>query len=579
MHRIQVLPEEIVSKISAGEVVERPASVVKELVENSLDAQAKNIVIEIKNAGKNLIGVSDDGWGISKDDLTLALERHATSKISSLTELKKIQTLGFRGEALPSIAAVSKFKLISRILHSDNGNCIYAEGEKVKENYVIGAPVGTTVEVRDLFYNTPARLKFLKTDPTEKEQIFTLVYDLALTYPEVSFRLLDETKEILNCPRVDNFRERIAQLFGYQILEHLFFFTEEINLYKISGLLSYPSYTRATKRQQFFSVNNRPIRSRILQHSVYEGYRQFLSPGRHPAFFLYFQCPPEIIDVNVHPTKREIRFSEEENLHQQLILKIREKLLQPRTIPEIKIPVREKTEVPTTSEKYPQEVVSTKEATATKTTQEEFFTEKDFPSLTIIPLGQLGKLYILAQSDEGLLIIDQHAAEERILYEKFKNALTENKLETQRLLNPIIIELSLQEYEILFPLLKDNFLENLGFEIEEFGGRSFIVHSVPAILASGIDEKVIRDLLDILSEETEKEKNLKLADKLTEEIKEKIIRNACRSAVKAKDNLEKEQMYHLVEELKKCTHPYNCPHGRPTLIRLNYDELNHRFDR
>jgi len=574
MNKIQILSEEIISKISAGEVVERPASVVKELVENSLDAQAKNIVIEIKNAGKKLIHVSDDGWGINKDDLPLTIARYATSKISSLADLKRIQTLGFRGEALPSIAAVSQFKLFSRETNSDNGYCIYAEGGKIKESYEVGSPVGTTVEVKNLFYNTPARLKFLKTDSTEKEQIYNLAYDLALAYPKVSFRLLDEEREILNCPQVDTPKERIAQLFGYQILEYFFPFTEEINLYKISGLLSYPNYTRATKIQQFFAVNNRPIRSRILQHSVYEGYRQFLSPGRHPAFFLYLQCPAESIDVNVHPTKREIRFSEEDNLHKQLTLAIKEKLLKPKRIPEIKIPVEEKIQ-PARKEEVP----PAKEPIASKISQEEFFIEKDFSSLTIIPLGQLGKLYILAQSDEGLLIIDQHAAEERILYEKFKNAFTENRLETQRLLNPIIIELSLQQYEILSPILQNRFLEGLGFEVEEFGGRNFIVHSVPAILASGVDEKVIRDLFDNLSEEMGKEKKLETVSELSEEIKEKIIRTACRSAVKANDNLEKEEMYRLVDKLKKCAHPYNCPHGRPTLIRLNYDELNRRFGR
>ncbi|HCJ65783.1 MAG TPA: DNA mismatch repair protein MutL, partial [Elusimicrobia bacterium] len=240
MNRIQVLSEEVISKISAGEVVERPASVVKELVENSLDAGAKNIVIEIKNAGKKLIRVSDDGSGMSKEELPLALERYATSKISSLLDLKRINTLGFRGEALPSIAAVSKFILISRKENSNNGYRIYAESGKIKENYETGSPVGTTVEVKDLFYNTPARLKFLKTDSTEKEQIFNIIYDLALAYPETSFRLIDEEKEVLNCPGVDNPKSRIAQLFGYQILEYLFPFTETINFYKISGFLSYP---------------------------------------------------------------------------------------------------------------------------------------------------------------------------------------------------------------------------------------------------------------------------------------------------------------------------------------------------
>jgi len=584
MTKIKVLPDEIANKIAAGEVVQRPASVVKELVENSLDAQSTKIVVEIIDGGKNLIRVADDGEGMDREDAVLSFERFATSKISTAKDLDAITTFGFRGEALPSIAAVSKVKLITRTKDSISGTLIKIEGGKIKEVTETGAAIGTVVEIQNLFFNTPARRKFLKSNITEAAHINNVVYQNALSHPEVSFKLTHNNQEIINVAATSNAKERILYFVGKELAEHLIPIEFKNDLIEISGFLTKPTYTRRDRNLQSIFVNQRYVINNTVTHAIYQGYHTLLPKDRHPIIIIFIKIDPRKIDVNVHPTKREIRFHSESQIHDLLVDVIRKTLAQANLIPEvtthqqksvvsfekpmIKPTPPQQQEIPLPVYTPPTPVITSQPIAPS--------TPLLTPRLSKLeselqPIGQVFNSYIIAQSKESMFIIDQHAAHERVLYEKLMSeAINEVALPSQILLIPITLETDYKESAILIQNIPT--FNSLGFEIEEFGQNSFIIRSIPAVLEKGDPKELVFELIYELQSVGK--------NKTPQEIKEKILISiSCHSAIKVGDKLAQEEMESLILQLSQTQLPFTCPHGRPVIIKMSLNELEKRFMR
>ncbi|MEW6558345.1 MAG: DNA mismatch repair endonuclease MutL [Elusimicrobiota bacterium] len=570
MSKIKILPSELVNKIAAGEVIERPASVVKELIENAIDAGATSITAKIEASGKKLIAVSDNGCGMSESDTKMSVERHSTSKISDITDLEKIATFGFRGEALPSIASVSEMRIITKEKEegktTPNGTdlkTVYGRTAEIKQT---GCPVGTTVEVKNLFQNLPARLKFLKSDTTERNKIISVITEYAIGNYYIGWRLISDDRELFLYPPADTLKTRIAQVFGTEFLNALIELYQKHPQINVHGYISKPELTFLSRDRIFIFINNRPVSSRMIVNAIRNGYSTFLGLKESPAVFLFLELSPEMVDVNVHPTKREVRFKDESAIFGFILQTVQLTLATEQRVPEIK--PTEKT-IPDFSQQItkPSEVehkftpdFSRSETIATTTST---FPEKIISS-TANFIGRFAELYIVAEYKGDILIIDQHAAQERVLYEKFKQTADTNKLEKQILLFPVNLELSPKEFDILSQL-KDN-LEQLGFEIQEFGKNSFIVKSVPTILSE-------IPVLDMVNEIIQQKK----VGKLSDELNDTIIKIACKSAVKSGDKLSQPEATKLVDELLGCANPYNCPHGRPTIVKLTKAELDRKF--
>ncbi|MEW6620030.1 MAG: DNA mismatch repair endonuclease MutL [bacterium] len=576
--RIKILPEEIANKIAAGEVVQRPASVVKELVENSLDAKSTKVVVEVIDGGKSLIRVSDNGEGMSKEDAVLAFERFATSKISTAKDLDAICSFGFRGEALPSIAAVSQIKLITRPKESISGTSVKLEGGKIKEVTEIGAAIGTVIEVENLFFNTPARKKFLKTNITEIAHINDVVYQNALSHPQVSFRLIHNNQEIINVAASSDFKERILHFLGKELSQDILPIEFKSNLLEVSGFLAKPIHTRPDRNLQSIFVNYRYVMNKTVTHAIYQGYHTLLPKDKHPIVIIFINIAPDKVDVNVHPTKREIRFHNENEVHNLLVEAIRNTLSRASLIPDVRPP-----EVQTQWVK-PQPMMQ-QEIPLPDYTIKQTPTMTPPSPLTIPPLpsphlslpaelqviGQVFNTYIIAQGKEDIFIIDQHAAHERVLYEKLmKEAIDERILPAQILLIPITLETDYKETAVLVQNLP--IFNSLGFEIEEFGQNSFIVRSVPAALEKGEPRELIFELIyEIQTIER---------SKTPQEIREKIlISMSCHCAIKAGDKLVQQEIEALILQLSQTQLPFTCPHGRPVIIKMSLNELEKRFMR
>ncbi|MDD5687577.1 MAG: DNA mismatch repair endonuclease MutL [Elusimicrobia bacterium] len=564
MNRIKILPLDIVNKIAAGEVIERPASVVKELVENSLDANAKYITIMIKKSGKELISVSDDGCGMTKEDAVLSIKRHSTSKISDITDLEKIYTLGFRGEALPSIASISNMEIVTRTNDSNVASSIKIENGNVVNLSEIGAPCGTTVEVKNIFMNVPARLKFLKSETTEKNKIISLITEYAISYYNVYFRLISDDKEVFTYSPADNLEVRLAQIFGNEFIRELLSIELKHEQISICGFVSKPEKTFLNRNRSFVFINRRPVNSRIIVSAVKNGYEEYLKKKENPAMFLFFEINPESIDVNVHPTKREIKFKDENAVYSLVYQAIRSRILTKESIPA----VASKIDISKPVSDYARNISSkSAEYIAQEFSVRQTKDSAESKPLQVKYIGRIFELYILIEDNGNLLIIDQHAAQEKILYEKFKRQINKKTLEIQHLLIPVNIELSPKEFNILQGL-KDN-LENLGFEIEEFGKNTFVVKSVPAIIGDVSIDVIIAEVI-------RKKKSGEISD-TSDEITENLIKTACKTAIKSGDKLSEMEVSKLLDELFKCSNPYTCPHGRPTIIQLTKDEIDKRF--
>ena len=557
MPEIKVLPVRIVEKIAAGEVVERPASVVKELVENSIDAGASKIAIYVERGGMKKIRVVDNGCGMSEEDAVLALKRHATSKIKSEEDLNRISTLGFRGEALPSIAAVSKLTIITKRNEDLVGTKIYAEGGEIKNISSIGAPSGTSVLVEDLFYNTPARRKFLKGERSEFFQIYSIVEKYAIIYENIHFKLVHNGKEVFNLPPSD-LKARIAKLWGNEIANAMVK-VKKSNKIKIEGVISKPYQVRKDRSKILVFVNGRHVRSRIIEDAIIEGYGTLLFRDSYPIAILKIQIEPEEIDVNVHPAKLFIKFKDESKIKKEISNLIWNSLTKEENIPS-KVAGREEKIEEIKIERGKQMVFDVEEPSKMRRIE-------DFiPAMRTMPmeiLGQVDDTYIILKSPEGLVIVDQHAAHERIRYERFLKDMKDKNI--QELLEPIILNLDYKEYQFLLEHKEE--LRDYGFIIEDFGTNSIVVRGIPPILTKKDAEEAIREIAQIGTRSIEEKR-----DELI-----KLI--SCKGAIKAHQKLSQFEMEKLILELLRCENPYTCPHGRPTMIKIKNEDLEKMFKR
>jgi len=569
MGLIRILSEKVASQIAAGEVVERPASVVRELIDNSIDASATRILIKIENGGKNLIRVSDNGAGMDRDDLLLCAERHATSKISELSDLFSVRTLGFRGEAVPSIAAVSRMVIASRTLDQVGGFRLRLESGKIKGIEETGAPVGTTVEVNDLFFNTPARKKFLRSAGTETDHILDVLSRIALPFTTLSFRLDDRDKTLLSLPSVDSDVSRLSALFGHEVASSMIPIEREIHGLRVSGYLSPPEWDRARGDHLFVYVNRRSVRERLLTHAIIEGYGSRLMKGRYPYAVIFIAIDPSLVDVNVHPAKQEVRFHQDRLVHEAVKTVLDESLRQKAAaLFHVPVPSMESIE-----EKGGRIAESTREYAA-------YPAEKMIshgPALQVplmikecpVVLGQLKETYILCETKEGLLLVDQHAAHERRVYEKLKRAYDSSSLECQPFLIPPRVEFSPSESRTILKRMEE--LSELGITLEHFGGETFMVRSVPNLLVDVHWVTFLRELIAVL-EEQGAVKGDQVVDRL-------LALMACHGAIRAGQRLSYEEMVALVEQLDQAEVPTNCPHGRPVFKRLSFHEIEKMFRR
>ncbi|KAA3645281.1 MAG: DNA mismatch repair endonuclease MutL [Chloroflexi bacterium] len=576
---IQILPDEVASQIAAGEVVERPASVVKELVENSLDAGASYISITIEGAGQKLIEVADDGVGISPDQLELALSRHATSKLHNAADLQHIATLGFRGEALASIASVSRFSIVSRPKDSEAGAQLQVDGGEAGTLEPIGAPAGTVVRVEDLFYNVPARRKFLKKDATERRQIDALVTRYALAYPNVRFQLRQENRSSLQTSGNGDAREVLAALYGADIARQMLEVNADYDEVKLTGFISPTGVTRGNRREITFFVNGRWVQDYTLTAALVQAYHTMLMVGRYPVAVVFLQVDPELVDVNVHPAKSEVRFQQRDQIFSSVQRATRRALLAYTPVPTMDFNAQTRW-TPAEPQTYQQRTVGPAwdmagEASGEEQDQEETtetqtpLPRSDVPLLRLV--GQVGSAYLVAEGPDGLYLIDQHAAHERVLFERFMQQLKEqvNAIPSQALLEPVTVELSSQETRLLEDQL--SVMQSLGFGVEPFGPDTFILRAMPALLLGSDPMEALRVVIEDFEEDE---------TPLQDQIEAKVIARVCkRAAVKAGQNLSQEEQRALLRDLENSKSPRTCPHGRPTMIHLSIDLLEGQFGR
>jgi DNA mismatch repair protein MutL len=585
VNRIRLLSEHVANQIAAGEVVERPASVVKELVENSLDAQAKHITVTIKNGGRSLINVADDGFGMSRDDALLALERHATSKISKAEDLSSITSLGFRGEAIPSIAAVSRFTLTGRERGTLSGTQIEIAGGKILSVSDIGAAEGTVVEVRNLFFNLPARRKFLRSVPTETSHVEHIVTLCALAHSQVAFKLVVDEREVFNLAPTNDLSGRLRELYGVQLVEQLVPVGVDFKpapatraeSVGIRGFVGKPGVSRADRSQQHLFVNQRPVESKGINYALREGYHTALMKGKFPVTFLFVDIDPELVDVNVHPTKREVRFRDEFNVRQRVIDAVRA-ALEPKgsTVSPVGtsfgLQSERRSGLPATTGSDPLNAVPPRDAEAAPaelipSQLAEIETETGSEWRIV---GVIGRLYVLLESTEGLVLMDQHAAHERVLFEKMLKELETDSAPAQKLLLPLTLELDARDAEFLRANQKT--LHKLGIGLSEFGEKTFLIDALPPYFSTANLTQTFRNIVDELRQVGEQIHARRLGE-------DKIATTVCRHAVKAHDPLRGEELRALLQQLHRCELPYTCPHGRPTMIRISYAELEKKFGR
>lgn len=576
MGKIRILPQTLSNLIAAGEVVERPAAVVKELLENALDAQAKRIKIEIEKGGKQLVRVEDNGTGILAEDLKLAVKRHATSKISQPEDLFYIHTLGFRGEALASIAAVSRLRIASRVQSQSWGKEIVVIGGKIETEKDIGMPPGTTVEVRDLFFNTPARKKFLKKDVTELGHIYETAVRLSLAHPEVFFSLMSNRRTLLNLPSAQGLKERLGQIFGLEVAHKTKTVEAEAQDVKIKGVIAPLEFSRPSLRDMYFYVNRRWVRSPFLNQVVYKSLSDTWPKGRYPLLVVFISLPPEEVDVNIHPTKQEVRFKHpyyvQEALERALRQALGEKLSTvvsdfESDIPlKIKAPLNSSPEKPTPADLPPPPVFTAREPTPTYGIP---LPQKASSLKTFHILGQLWGTYIVCSTQKELILIDQHAAHERLNYERLKRLYNTAPGQGQELLTPILLETGPVEAGILKEILPD--LEKLGFQLEIFGERAFLVRAVPSLL-------IHQDVRSLLEKALTDLRLLSKTPTLAEMTESLLKSMACHLSVRAHDALSREEMEHLLSELEALD-ILHCPHGRPFYKIISKEEIAKFFHR
>lgn len=596
MNIIKVLPEIVANKIAAGEVVERPASIVKELVENSLDAGARNIEIIIRHGGKSLIRISDDGSGMTSQDAELAFKRYATSKITESSDLFQIESFGFRGEALPSIAAVSRVRLLTRAKQSSGGTEVCMEGGKLQSVKEAACALGTTIEIRDLFFNTPARRKFLKSDTTETGHIEETVANLALSRRDVRFVLTISDKKVFDLLPGETLAQRAASLLGKDLENNFFEIESQAPGLKLYGLIGKPSASRSNRSGQIFFINGRWVRAFALGYGLQAGYHGLLMHGKFPVAVLFLDVDLSRVDVNVHPTKLEVRISGENDVKTFIKEAVAKRLeTEPDMAPDLKVPPRafvfesspkkatplpeflmpSKPYYPQGNQKGVQKSSSgIAEASAFYPVSSEILPEpislRDKLRITKI-LGQIHNTFLIAETDEGFMLIDQHAAHEKVMYEALIKNLNSSKPSGQRLLMEEVLEVSTKHQDILKKYL--TFLQKIGFDIEPFGKNSFAVRSIPSIFENQSASTVLKEFL----EQKEDGSIHTSLEKQKEEIAALI---ACKKrSVRAYEPLTPVQIQSLLERLAQCDNPFSCPHGRPSVLKYSFLDLEKQFKR
>jgi len=578
--RIQVLPERIAQKIAAGEVVERPASVVKELMENAIDARSSEIVVELKAGGLQLIRVIDNGEGIDPEDIPLALQRYATSKIRRIEDLYDIHTLGFRGEALPSISSVSRMIIKSRVAQALSGTRIICEGGVLTETSEIGCPAGTEVEVRDLFYNFPVKRKFLKSIRSELRQVLSQFLRLSLGHPSISFRLIHDDRVIQELVSSESTAVRIEAVLGTGTYEQLRPIASEEEEVQISGFASLPSFSRGTTEGIYLFVNDRFVRDRMVLKAMTDAYRHVIPSGKFPTVLLWITLPPSAVDVNVHPTKAEVKFRDPERvfhavhtvlraLHepvrQTLGSSFRDEFItefKEREVPFPSLPIFLHTKGALSRSRMGEDIPSVREGAPSEWTVE--------PRRSLHLLGQAFDTFLICEVDEGLLFIDQHAAHERLLFEKFKRQIETQSVPVVKLLIPRLVELSAEESLALESSLGE--LYSLGFEIDPAGQKVFAIRSVPAVFDQIDPQEVLREILQetaVLSQ----------GGKGTDILHTLLVTLACHSAIRGRASLQQEELEQLVGDLSFLRLSSTCPHGRPIFFLFPREELNRQFKR
>ena len=587
---IKILPDHVINKIAAGEVVERPASVVKELIENSIDAGATEIFIDIEEAGRRLIRITDNGSGMSKEDARTAFMRHATSKIADDADLESIRTMGFRGEALSSIASVSHVRLLSAMKGAMSGALIEIEGGIVKSISDAAAPQGTTLEIGHLFYNTPARRKFLKSPATEFSHILTAVSRQVMAHPAIRFRLTHNKKSVLDLPPSLSIKERVFQLSGGAIAENLIEFSGGRDSVHVHGLIGRPGSTRADKTYQDFFVNRRAVKNPSLTHALYSAYGDMLMRDRHPVAFIFIEIDPALVDVNVHPAKAEVRFRNQSQLHDLVRDVIREGLrgMNVSSAATRADGVREAiADFGMRNAEYP---ISPqwKGGMRNPLSLQEWAEESNGAEIgsqngslyqsairiphseMLHPLAQIHDSFIIAQSQDGMAIVDQHAAHERVLFEKLQDQFGTGRVPVQDLLVPDQVELGPAQSVVLAAYLPE--LSKLGFLIEDFGNNTFVIKAVPVLLIGADYRQLLLDILDEVNVHGKSGKMEKVRDEMLSVM-------ACHPAIKVHRHLERQEMEQLLADLFKCRMPHTCPHGRPTVVRFSIVEIMRMFKR
>lgn len=647
---IQVLDQETINKIAAGEVIERPSSVVKELVENAIDAGATAVTIEIKDGGISFIRITDNGSGISKDDIPMAFLRHSTSKIKSIEDLMNVSSLGFRGEALSSIAAVSQVELITKTTDDFTGSRYVIEGGNEISLEEVGAPDGTTFIVRNLFYNTPVRRKFLKTAATEAGYVNALIEHLSLSHPDISFRFINNNQNKLHTSGNMNLKDIIYGVYGRDITSNLMEISGKTQDVEITGFIGKPVICRGNRGYENYYINGRYIKSSIITKAIEEAYKGYIMPHNYPFTAIHFKINPSIMDVNVHPTKMELRFSKNEFVYRFVLETVKECLANRELAARVKLPdpvkqqqfTKSPENIKQTEKSYVQENTDSKpyQAPRIEPPRESFYNStessvkqktvnenqttgfiKNITDYTKMPptrlpepfeikrsdemikedkkiyeaekkqeaeqlsmfdtplmsgkakadyriIGQLFETYWLIEYEDKFYMMDQHAAHEKILYERFMNHLKVKDMDTQMIMPPVIIELNMQQ-EDAYKRNKQAF-SRLGFEIEEFGGNAYKVNGLPAGLPNINLKQMLIDMIDGLTDDNSTDLDI---------ITERVATMSCKAAVKGNNKLSFEEAKELIEELMQAENPYNCPHGRPTLIVMSKYEVERKFKR
>ncbi len=570
---IEILPEEVASAIAAGEVVERPVSVVKELVENALDASASSIEITVERGGSGLIEVSDDGIGIPRAEVPLAVARFATSKLRTAEDLFAIRTLGFRGEALSSIGAVSRLELITRALEEETGSRLVVESGQAGDVQSVGAPRGTILRVRDLFYNVPARRKFLKTERTERGRISALVTRYALAYPEVRFKLTQEGRETFQSSGKGNRREILAAIYDVERAKDFIAIPENsATPFGIRGFISPPSIHRGNRKELTFFVNGRWVQDGSLSAAVVQAYHALLMVGRYPMAVLFLELSPEKVDVNVHPAKAEVRFQEQDVVFSVVQRVVRSTLLGQAPSPALGLGVsvtgswQESVAGVQSDWQLTQRLVEAQEVGSGIRLQSAL----PFGNLPLLrAVGQIGATYLVAEGPDGLYLVDQHAAHERVLFEALMHAYEQDQVERQSLLEPLVINLTPEQSDLLEN--QSEVLQHIGFDVEAFGQRTYRLRAIPAMFARADPERILRSVVEDFEEDE---------TPLAKETEARLAARACkRAAIKAGQVLSLEEQQRLLRDLEGCAAPRTCPHGRPTMIHLSVDALERQFGR